>query len=191
MPIPTRSSPAPTPAPPKLIPETFSPAPRPRPPMLSPMRLSPAPMPMPPMLIPVRLSPAPTPRPPIFRPVRFESADTPRSPSWIPRTSPPPGMRPNERPVTTAPLLSLRGSHRVILTPVTRRTRLSLKLKRRPEKSLELPKLTPHFVEGMSRLWAKRDWLKMTARTRDIPSRVLRHAACCFVSLMGRSSTRN
>ena len=141
MPIPTRSSPAPTPAPPKLIPVTFSPAPRPRPPML----------------IPVRLSPAPTPSPAILRPVRFASAATPRSPSWMPRTLPPPGIMPSDRPETTASLLFLRGIHRVKLTPLMRFTRLSLKLKRRPAKSFELPKLMPHFFAGISRLWANRE----------------------------------
>ena len=70
------------------------------------------------MLIPVRSSPAPTPTPATFRPIISASAPAPRRPSWTPRTRPPPGMTPSDRPVMTASLLSFRGIHRVTLIPL-------------------------------------------------------------------------
>ena len=59
------------------------------------------------------------------------------------------------------------GIQKVTFTPVTRRTCRSRKLKRSPVKSLELPKLRPHFSEGMSRLW---EWRAGAAASAN-PSR--------------------
>src|SRR5512136_73747 len=71
----------------------------------------------------------------------------------MPRRRSPPGAIPSDRPEMTDPLLSLAGRHRVKFTPLISRTPLSRKLKRRPLKVFELPKLIPHVFEGMSRLW--------------------------------------
>ena len=153
--MPSMSLPAPIPRPAILTPERFSPAPIPRPAILKPAMFLPAPMPKPAILIPVRSSPAPTPSAASEIPVTERLPAMPSRPIWTPRKCPPPGITPRERPVMMDSSLSLRGCQRVTLIPFTYLTWLSRKLKRNPLNSLELPKLRPQVLEGMSRLWVR------------------------------------